>query len=87
MDGSRVMTLVNRAANVLVAQGPEGGALPTLFAATQDIPSGSYVGPSGPFESRGAPKLVGSNGRSKDPDVARRLWAVSEELTGVTYAF
>ena len=56
----------------------------TLYAATApDLPGGSFVGPDGLLEQRGHPKVVGSNSRSKDRDAARRLWDVSEELTGV----
>jgi hypothetical protein len=87
MEGSRLNELANRVGNLLFAQNSDAGALPTLYAATEDIPSGAYVGPDGPFESRGNPRLVGSTGRSRDPETARRLWTVSEELTGVTYAF
>jgi hypothetical protein len=35
------------------------------------------------MEQRGAPKLVGRSNAAKDSDVARRLWQVSEELTGI----
>jgi hypothetical protein len=35
---------------------------------------------------RGHPKLVASSGAGADMDVARRLWEVSAELTGVDYA-
>ena len=87
MSGSKLGVLVNRVNNVVLAQSAEKGALPTLFAATQDIPSGAYVGPDGPFESRGNPHLVSGNGRSRDPETARRLWDESERLTGVTFAF
>jgi NAD(P)-dependent dehydrogenase (short-subunit alcohol dehydrogenase family) len=87
MSGSRIGVLLNRLNNVVLAQSAEKGALPTLYAATQDIPSGAYVGPDGPFESRGHPHLVSGNGRSRDPETARRLWAESERLTGVTFAF
>ncbi|MDT5397359.1 MAG: hypothetical protein QOK33_590 [Mycobacterium sp.] len=60
-------------------------ALPTLRAATDPNASGGdYYGPGGFAELRGYPELVESNGRSHDVDVARRLWAASEELTGVT---
>ncbi len=51
------------------------------------LPGGSYVGPDGPGEWRGSPALVSMSGRANDPDTARRLWEVSERLTGVTYAF
>jgi NAD(P)-dependent dehydrogenase (short-subunit alcohol dehydrogenase family) len=62
------------------------GALPTLRAATDpDVHGGQYFGPDGLGEQRGHPKVVSSSGQSHDEDVQRRLWAVSEELTGVTY--
>ncbi|OJZ73950.1 short-chain dehydrogenase [Mycobacterium paraffinicum] len=67
-------------------QAADMGALPTLRAATDPgVLGGQYYGPDGFGEQRGYPKLVTSNGRSHDVDVQRRLWAVSEELTGVTY--
>jgi NAD(P)-dependent dehydrogenase (short-subunit alcohol dehydrogenase family) len=73
--------------NVILAQSAEMGALPTLYAATfPDLEGGSYVGPGGMFEQRGYPKLVGSTAAAQDKDVARRLWDVSQELTGVTFA-
>ena len=73
-------------ANRLIAQSAAMGALPTLYAATADVPSAAYVGPDGLFEQRGHPKLVDMAGAAKNSDDARRLWEVSEELTGVSYA-
>ena len=73
--------------NHVFAQSAEMGALPTLFAATQDIPGGSYVGPDGLLEQRGHPHLVGMSGAARNEESARRLWDVSEELTGVTFDF
>ncbi|MCK0175669.1 MULTISPECIES: SDR family NAD(P)-dependent oxidoreductase [Mycobacteriaceae] len=70
----------------LISQTPEMGALPTLRAATDpQVRGGQYYGPSDLNEQRGYPKLVQSNGRSHDEAAQRRLWAVSEELTGVTF--
>ena len=70
----------------LVAQGPEQGALPTLMAATaRDLPGGSYVGPGGPFQLHGPPTLVGLPGTAQDPELARRLWELSERATGVSW--
>jgi NAD(P)-dependent dehydrogenase (short-subunit alcohol dehydrogenase family) len=70
----------------LVAQSPEMGALPTLRAATDpSVQGGQYYGPDGLGEQRGHPKLVGSSKQSQDDELQRRLWTVSEELTGVTY--
>ena len=71
--------------NRLFAQSDEMGALPTLYAATQDIPGNSYVGPDGFQEQRGHPKLVGRSGAARDAETARRLWELSEQLTGVTF--
>jgi NAD(P)-dependent dehydrogenase (short-subunit alcohol dehydrogenase family) len=65
-------------------QGPEMGALPTLRAATDPgVLGGQYFGPDGLGEQRGYPKVVASSRASHNTDAQRRLWAVSEELTGV----
>lgn len=69
----------------LLAQSSEQGALPTLFAATQDIPGASYVGPDGRRELHGHPTLVGRSAKASDPVTAQRLWTVSEKLTGVEF--
>jgi NAD(P)-dependent dehydrogenase (short-subunit alcohol dehydrogenase family) len=84
-SGRRVVDIASGIGNRLLAQDEGGGALPTLYAATADIPGNSFAGPGGFMEQRGAPKLVGRTGAAKDPDVARRLWDVSEELTGVPF--
>ena len=70
----------------LVSQSAEMGALPTLRAATDSgVLGGEYYGPDGFGETRGYPKVVASSDRSHDVALQRRLWAVSEELTGVTF--
>jgi hypothetical protein len=74
-----------RLGNRLFAQDDRAGALPTLYAATQDLPGASYVGPDGFAELRGAPTLVGRSRAASDPLTARRLWRVSEELTGTRF--
>lgn len=62
------------------------GALPILRAATDPaVTGGQYYGPDGFGELRGYPKVVASSAQSHDLDLQRRLWAVSEELTGVSY--
>jgi len=76
-----IMSLGNR----LIAQSPAMGALPTLFAATEDLPSPTYIGPDGLFEQSGHPKPVHSNRASHDPTTATRLWTLSEHLTNITY--
>jgi NAD(P)-dependent dehydrogenase (short-subunit alcohol dehydrogenase family) len=70
----------------LFTQKPEMGALPTLRAATDPaVRGGQYYGPGNRSETRGHPRLVTSSPASHDEAVQRRLWAVSEELTGVTF--
>lgn len=67
-------------------QGPESGAWPTLRAATDPtVEGGQYYGPDGLGEQRGRPKLVQSSAQSHDAELQRRLWDVSEELTGVKF--
>jgi len=62
------------------------GARPTLRAATDpNVQGGQYYGPDGHDELRGNPTLVDSSPESHDEETQRRLWKVSEELTGVSY--
>src|SRR5215467_9367417 len=71
----------------LFAQPARDGARPTLYAATAaDVRGGDYFGPDGPGEMRGHhPKRVRFSAAAHDQAAAARLWAVSEELTGVTF--
>jgi hypothetical protein len=74
--------------NRFFAQDASMGALPTLYAATEDdVKGGEYYGPSGFLEMNGPPKRVKSNKRSHDESLAARLWDVSEQLTGVEFPF
>jgi NAD(P)-dependent dehydrogenase (short-subunit alcohol dehydrogenase family) len=78
--------LVMVVTNFVLAQSAEMGALPLLYAATEPgLEGGTYVGPDGIGEQRGHPKLVVPNRAARNESAARRLWAVSEELTGVNY--
>jgi NAD(P)-dependent dehydrogenase (short-subunit alcohol dehydrogenase family) len=69
-----------------IAQDAVMGALPTLRAATDPrVSGGQYFGPGGPGHVRGYPEAVTSSSKSHNIDLQRRVWAVSEELTGVVY--
>jgi NAD(P)-dependent dehydrogenase (short-subunit alcohol dehydrogenase family) len=82
----KLMSLTKPLAKVF-SQDSHAGALPTLRAATDpDVRGGEYYGPDGFMEQRGTPKRVESTSAAKDPAVAERLWHVSVELTGVTFA-
>jgi len=65
----------------LLAQDAEHGALPVLYAAVADVPGNSFAGPSHLAHMRGAPELIARSAAAQDPDLARRLWTVSEQLT------
>jgi len=72
-------------ANRLVAQSDTMGALPTLYAATEDIPGGTYVGPDGFRHMQGHPAVDTPAPKARDAETARRLWDLSEQLTGVSW--
>jgi NAD(P)-dependent dehydrogenase (short-subunit alcohol dehydrogenase family) len=72
--------------NVLIAQSEEMGALPTLYVATEPgLPGGTYAGPDGIGEQRGHPQVVSPSGAARNEAVAKRLWEVSEEMTGARF--
>ena len=72
--------------NVVFAQSADRGALPTLYAATKPgLGGGTYVGPDGFQEQRGYPHPVTPVAPARDAETGRRLWEVSEQLTGVGY--
>lgn len=76
---------VSALATRLLAQSAADGALPTLYAATQELPGRTYIGPGGFMEQRGAPKVVGRAAAASDDGTARRLWELSERLTGIEF--
>lgn len=86
MAGSTLRKAMMKVANAVVAQDADDGALPMLYALTMpDVSGGEYYGPGGFMGMRGGPERQRSSERSYDRGAARRLWDVSEELTGVSY--
>jgi NAD(P)-dependent dehydrogenase (short-subunit alcohol dehydrogenase family) len=86
--GNPVVDLFMKIGNRVIAQSDEAGAWPQLYAATMpDVKGGDYFGPSGMFGLRGAPDRDTPTRAASDDETARRLWEVSEQLTGVTYPF
>jgi NAD(P)-dependent dehydrogenase (short-subunit alcohol dehydrogenase family) len=85
-SGSRLMEFaMGTLGNRLLAQDAAGGALPTLYVATADLPGNTFAGPSGFAAMRGVPAPCARSREASDDAAARRLWLVSEELTGVTF--
>ncbi|NLE35149.1 MAG: SDR family oxidoreductase [Bacteroidales bacterium] len=81
-ETGRIMKTLMR----IVAQPASMGSLPTLYAATHpDLRGGEYIGPDGPGNTKGYPILTDDPARLYKPELAARLWEVSEELTGVRY--
>lgn len=86
MVGSSALERLMEIGNSLFAQSAAMGALPQLYAAVApEVRGGDYIGPDGLGELWGHPRPVTSNRRSRDHESARRLWALSEQLTGITY--
>ncbi|MEX0172391.1 oxidoreductase [Streptomyces sp. LMG1-1-1.1] len=86
-DTSGLARLVfGRIGNPLLAQRPERGALPQLYAATDpSVEGGEFIGPDGLAELRGTPTRVRLSDAAADPGAGRRLWELSERLTEVRY--
>jgi NAD(P)-dependent dehydrogenase (short-subunit alcohol dehydrogenase family) len=86
MSGSRLMERLNDLANLVFAQSAADGALPSLYGATAPgVRGGEYFGPDRLFGMRGHPKPVSFVRAANKLETARRLWEVSETLTGVRF--
>lgn len=86
LAGSKVAETGAALVTRVIGQPAAAGALPTLRAATDPaVRGGEVFGPGGPLELRGAPKQVAVSRRARDRALAARLWAVSQEKTGVEY--
>ncbi|MBY8982913.1 MAG: short-chain dehydrogenase, partial [Candidatus Lokiarchaeota archaeon] len=73
-----------RALNNVFSQKPEMGALPMLYAATApEAEGGDYFGPDGRLGWKGYPKKVESSEDSHNMEDAKKLWKISEKLTGI----
>ncbi len=81
--------LQGRIANVVVqlfAQSDDRGSWPTLYAAVApEAHGGGYYGPDGIAEIKGTPVEVKAEPQALDTAAGKRLWKVSEQLTGVHY--
>jgi NAD(P)-dependent dehydrogenase (short-subunit alcohol dehydrogenase family) len=81
---SGLTRMVMKMGNKIVAQDVEMGALPQIYAAAgPDVESGQFYGPDGRGEGKGFPTLVEPLVEARDRELARRLWDISEEMTGV----
>ena len=84
---SRAFNALAAVGNSFVGMRPRDGARCVLHAATHEVPGNTYVGPGWPGEMRGAPAPVGRSRTASDEALAKDLWALSEEMTGVRWPF
>ncbi|MFB9902402.1 oxidoreductase [Allokutzneria oryzae] len=83
--GSRLLERGSELVNRVISQDTATGTLPQLYAATMpDVRGGEYFGPSGVLELFGSPRRARASANARDQVLARRLWVVTAELTGVT---
>ena len=80
-----LLSLVSATVGRLIRQSASAGARPTLHAIEADLPGAAYAGPDGFREQRGSPTLVGRSAAASDLTLARGLWELSEDLTGVIF--
>lgn len=81
-NGSGPLRWAGRVISPHIAQSPVDGARSTIQAITTTLPNGTYLAPRGPMHQWGKPKPTTPMSKARDRDSARRLWALSEELTG-----
>ncbi len=86
LGGRTPIATMLEAVTRLLGQTSTQGAMPSLMAATMPgLPGGSYVGPGGPGEMRGAPAIVGTTKAARNEQMAAQLWDLSERATGVRF--
>ncbi|MGB5811051.1 MAG: oxidoreductase [Polyangiales bacterium] len=85
LSGSQVMGSLASWANSTFAQSAAEGALPTVYASTEPLVGGEFIGPDGFRTWRGRPALQVPSPKARDAGLARQLWDTSEQLTGIQY--
>ncbi|MBZ5737896.1 oxidoreductase [Nocardioides mangrovi] len=80
-----IASILDGAIRLVSPSTPLEGAAPSLMAATADLPGATYCGPSGLAGWSGAPQVTTSNKLSYDETAQRRLWQISEDVTGVRF--
>lgn len=84
--GGSLFGAVTRLLEGFVSHSAQDGALPILMAATEpDVTPGGYYGPQGFMDLKGPPGPARTRPQALDKTVAARLWAASEQLTGVSF--
>ena len=82
-SGRKLGDALMSAATWVVATDADFGARQTLYAASQDLPGNTFVGPRFVYIGRTQP--VGRSRRARDAATATALWELSEQLTGTKF--
>jgi len=85
MTDSKIKQKIQGIFSHVIGQSAEKGALPMIYAATEDLEGGEYIGPSGFRNMRGLPEKQESSDASHNKRSQEKLWYKSEELTSVEY--
>ena len=80
-----LMTKIMELGIKLLGQSAGRGALPMLYAATEKVEGGEFIGPDGFRKMRGYPEIQDPSEDAMDEELAEKLWEKSEELTGVEF--
>lgn len=81
-----ILMMISKPLTAILTHSPEKGAMPILYAAlADDVKGGEYFGPQGIAEWTGKPGRAKTTSLAKDESIAKRLWEVSERLTGITF--
>lgn len=84
--GDHVVSVILKVVMPYLGQPAAAGALPTMYAASSpDARGGGFYGPQGAGEMKGPPGLAKIKPPAQDMAAARRLWSVTEELTGTRF--
>jgi NAD(P)-dependent dehydrogenase (short-subunit alcohol dehydrogenase family) len=84
-DKIRFTASIMQSVFAAVGQPASMGALPTLMAATADLPGSTYIGPDGLLQFKGEPRIINPRRLALDRDAQRQMWEISEEVTGVRF--
>lgn len=88
LGGVSFFSRAYKVTNFLVAQSVDKGALPLIYAAVApDVHGGDYIGPKGMRRMRGFPRRLKAKKTAYDEEMAKKLWTISEEKTGLKYNF
>ncbi|MGB6408470.1 MAG: oxidoreductase [Planococcus donghaensis] len=87
LGNREIPAIIKKFANLFL-QPPHMGALASVYAATEPgLTGGEYIGPLGQFQRKGYPAIATPHNNAINPEISRKLWRVSEQLTGISFSF